>query len=220
MSPLANGGREGRFRAVIFDLGGVVFPSPFTAFAAHERERGLPEGFIRRVVATNGEHSAWACLERGEIDFSDFCRQFDAECERAGGRIDSAHLMALVRGRTTRPVPEMERAIGAIRARGMKTAALTNNWLSDRRESDPNPPHRLFDVVVESSRTGLRKPDPRIYRLVCDQLHVEPPETVFLDDLGMNLKPARALGMTTIKVVEADDALAELERVLGFSLRS
>ena len=77
----------------------------------------------------------------------------------------------------------------------------------------------LFDVVLESSKIGVRKPEPRIYELACEALEVEPADCVFLDDLGINLKPARAMGMTTIKVVEPGDALAELEQVVGFPLR-
>jgi putative hydrolase of the HAD superfamily len=113
----------------------------------------------------------------------------------------------------------MVTAIGAIRRHGLKTAALTNNWADDQARTDRvSPTGDWFDVTVESAVEGLRKPDPRIYALVCERLAVTPPATVFLDDLGANLKPARELGMTTIKVAEPDTALAELEGVLGFEL--
>ena len=77
----------------------------------------------------------------------------------------------------------------------------------------------MFDHVVESSKVGCRKPEPRFYEIACDLLGVEPSECVFLDDLGVNLKPAKAMGMTTIKVGAAEPAIAELERVLGIDLR-
>lgn len=224
------------YRAVIFDLGGVVFPSPFEGFATYEREHGLPDRFIRTVVAASADHGAWARLERNEIDFRRFCTDFEAECAASGGRVDAAELMTRI-GAGFQPRPAMVGALRAIRAAGLKTAALTNNWAADTTAAgggagpadtgtngtDGSRPHALgelgvFDVVVESSIEGLRKPDPRIYELVCERLGVEPPEAVFLDDLGVNLKPARALGMTTIKVDAPDAALAELARVLDLDL--
>jgi putative hydrolase of the HAD superfamily len=209
------------FRAVIFDLGGVVFPSPFDAFAVYEREHGLPDRFIRGVVAASADHGAWARLERSELSFDEFCVAFTAECAEAGGTVDAVELMREI-GRGFEPRPAMVQAITAIRAQGLKVGALTNNW-APSNASDDNAPRALghlgsFDVVVESAVEGLRKPDPRIYELVCDRLDITPPDAVFLDDLGVNLKPARALGMTTIKVVDPDEALAELSTVLGFAL--
>ncbi|MGZ4688190.1 MAG: HAD-IA family hydrolase [Acidimicrobiia bacterium] len=209
------------YRAVIFDLGGVVFPSPFDVFAAYERDHGLPDRFIRGVVAASADHGAWARLERSELTFDEFAVAFSAECAAAGGTVDAADLMREI-GRGFEPRPAMVRAITTIRTRGLKVAALTNNWAPSTTEDD-HAPHSLghlghFDVVVESAVEGLRKPDPRIYELVCQRLDIVPPDAVFLDDLGVNLKPARALGMTTIKVTEPGEALAELERVLGFPL--
>ena len=208
-------------RAVIFDLGGVVFPSPFDAFAAYERDHGLPDRFIRGVVAASADHGAWARLERSEVSFDEFCVAFGAECAAAGGAVDAAVLMRDI-GRGFAPRPEMTRAIRAIRTHGLKVGALTNNWAPAEPQTD-HAPHSLgqlgeFDVVVESAVEGLRKPDPRIYELVCERLGVAPSEAVFLDDLGVNLKPARALGMTTIKVEDPGTALTELTAVLGFAL--
>ena len=79
--------------------------------------------------------------------------------------------------------------------------------------------HELFDEIIESSVVGVRKPEPRFYEIACERLGVDPSECVFLDDLGINLKPARAMGMQTIKVVDPDVALAELETIVGISLR-
>jgi putative hydrolase of the HAD superfamily len=205
-------------RAVIFDLGGVVFPSPFDAFAAYERERGLPDRFIRTIVAGSAEDGAWARLERGELTMPEFHAAFEAECEAAGGEIDAAELMAAI-GAGFGPRPAMVDAITLIRDGGLRTAALTNNWPApdDGRDIKGRMDDlaQLFDVVVESAVVGLRKPDPKIYALTCTRLDVKPDEAVFLDDLGVNLKPARALGMTTIKVVDPDDALAQLGAVIG-----
>jgi epoxide hydrolase-like predicted phosphatase len=112
-------------------------------------------------------------------------------------------------------------ALRAIRAHGLRTAALTNNWRADDGATMGDRQaglFDLFDVVVESAVEGLRKPDPRIYELTCARVGVAPDEAVFLDDLGVNLKPARALGMATIKVSDPDSALGELADVLGFAL--
>ena len=206
------------YEAVIFDLGGVVFPSPLDVFRAYERDHGLPHRFLSDLVLADPEHGAWSRLERGELNFDEFCDAFDAECAAHGGTVSARDLMNAVRvGLDARP--EMVTAIDAIRGHGLKTAALTNNWADDPAGTNrASPTDDWFDVMVESAVEGMRKPDPRIYQLVCDRLGVSPKETVFLDDLGANLKPARELGMTTIKVAEPEGALAELEDALGFAL--
>ena len=208
------------FRAVIFDLGGVVFPSPFEAFDAYDRDAGLEPGSVRRVIRTSSESGAWAALERGELALPDFHTQLEAEATEAGFRLDAARLMATVaNGFGARPA--MATAIRRIREAGLRTAALTNNWPHPDGTDGDFPPTGNglgFDVVIESAVVGLRKPDPRIYELVLDKLAVDPKEAVFLDDLGINLKPAREMGMTTIKVTDPDQALAELADVLGFEL--
>jgi putative hydrolase of the HAD superfamily len=207
-----------RFEAVVFDLGGVVYASPLDVFRAYEREHGLPDRFLSEVVLIDPGHGAWSRLERGELSVDDFCEAFDAECAAHGGTVSARELMAAV-GAGIEARPAMVSAITSVRHHGLKTGALTNNWPGDPSDNDRGSALTdWFDVVVESAVEGLRKPDPRIYRLVCDRLEVEPTATVFLDDLGANLKPARELGMTTIKVADPDDALAELEAVLGFEL--
>ena len=212
-------------RAVVFDFGGVVLTSPFEAFARYETESGLPAGFVRRLNATNPDTNAWARLERSEVDLAGFVELFEAEAAAAGHPIDGHAVLGALSGELR---PEMVTALERCHER-LGTALLTNNFvLGDRAAADGDGPHAPgrfadvlahFDVIVESSQVGLRKPDPAIYTLVCDKLGVEPNEAVFLDDLGINLKPARALGMTTIKVVDPRDALAELEGVVGFSLQ-
>jgi putative hydrolase of the HAD superfamily len=206
------------YEAVVFDLGGVVYASPLDVFRAYERDHGLPDRFLSEVVLADPEHGAWSRLERGELSFDEFCDAFDAECAARGGSVAARDLMAAV-GAGIEARPAMVGAIGSIRRHGLKTAVLTNNWAGDPTDNDRvSALGDWFDVVVESAVEGLRKPDPRIYLLVCERLAVEPAATVFLDDLGANLKPARELGMTTIKVAEPDAALAELESVLGFEL--
>ena len=208
-------------RAVLFDLGGVVFPSPFDAFDAYEAAAGLPPGFVRRVIAHSAEAGAWERLERSEVTFEEFCAQLEDEARGFGGELDARRLMAAV-SRGLGPRPEMVDAIATIRGAGLRIGALTNNWAPEGEPTDGRP-HSLghvglFDVVVESAVEGLRKPDPRIYEITCDRLGVSPDEVVFLDDLGVNLKPARAMGMVTIKVVDPHAALAELGACLGLDL--
>ena len=206
------------YQAVIFDLGGVVFPSPFEAFDAYDAENGLAPGTVRALIKTSSESGAWTELERGELTMPDFYERLGAEAAAAGFALDGARLMGMI-ARGFGPRPEMARAITRIREAGLRTAALTNNWPS----ADPNAPSANgntlgFDVIIESAVVGLRKPDPRIYELALTELEVTPHATVFLDDLGINLKPARAIGMTTIKVTHPVEALAELASVLGFEV--
>jgi putative hydrolase of the HAD superfamily len=206
------------YEAVIFDLGGVVYPSPFEAFDAYDVDAGLAPGTVRALIKTSSETGAWAALERGELAMDEFFRLLGAEATAAGFELDAARLMEMV-GRGFGPRPAMARAVTRIREAGLRTAALTNNW--------PRPEDGVaavngnglgFDVVIESAVVGLRKPDPRIYELVLRELEVAATATVFLDDLGINLKPARAMGMTTIKVTDPHHALAELASALGIEV--
>jgi putative hydrolase of the HAD superfamily len=206
-------------QGVLFDMGGVVMDSPLHAIARYEAARGLPPNAINRVVAAAGETGAWARLERGELTAATFCAPFEADCRAHGVEISGRDIMAAI-AEAGGPRPAMVEAIRRIRARGLRVGALTNNWRREGPEDDVIP-HRLrehFDVFIESRVVGLRKPDPRIYTLACRELGVEPARTAFLDDIGRNLKTARELGMTTIKVDEPGQALRELSRLLGFPL--
>jgi putative hydrolase of the HAD superfamily len=202
-------------RGVIFDLGGVVLDSPLHAIARYERDAGLPAGFINRTVVDTGPAGAWARLERGELVLEAFFAAFEAECAARGGAVSAGAMLERI-GQAAAPRPAMLEALARIRARGLRTAALTNNWSGEGDGTDRLRPH--FHVFVESSVLGLRKPDPRIYEHTCRELGLSPAELVFLDDIGRNLKPARALGMHTIKVEDPGEALAELEALLGFAL--
>lgn len=200
-------------RAVIFDLGGVVMDSPLHAIARYERDHGIEHNAINHSIVEIGESGAWSRLERGELILDDFYTPFEDDCRGRGIPLDARRMMEYI-AEAGVARPQMLEAIRRIRARGLSVAALTNNWRSD----GDNPLRPLFPVFIESSVVGWRKPDPRIYQLACSELGVEPAEAAFLDDIGRNLKPARALGMTTIKVDDPDDALRELEGVLGFAL--
>jgi len=193
-----------------------VLGSPLHVIAELEREDGIPAGFVNRVVVSTGAAGAWSRLERGEISIDDFYRDFDRECLAAGHAFSGQRLMQRI-ALVVQPHPAMLGAVRRIRERGLRAAALTNNWSGEGDGTGALRPH--FDVFVESSVVGLRKPDPRIYEHACRCLGIEPRESVFLDDIGSNLKTARALGMTTIKVDTPEQALAELETVLGFPLR-
>ena len=206
------------FKAVIFDLGGVVLQSPFPAFSRYEREWRLPRGFLNGLILRGGASGPWARLERGELSFGEFCHAFDAEAAEAGGEISSRDLMNRLVESTT-PRPEMFAVVRRLRALGLRVAALTNNWIHEGARAawiDEVGPE--FDVVVESSQVGMRKPEPGIYELTCGRLGLSPSEAVYLDDIGGNLKAARGLGMHTIKVNDPAVAVRELERVLGVSL--
>lgn len=207
------------YRAVIFDLGGVVMSSPLHAIARYEHDQSIPQGFINRVVVDTGPSGAWSRLERGELPMERFFAEFDRDCREAGQTISARDMMARI-AEGSGPRPQMLAAIRTLRDRGLRVGALTNNWASEeRREARSTDLRPLFHVFVESSVVGLRKPDPRIYLHACAELDVEPRAAVFLDDIGRNLKTARQLGMTTIKVDDPDVALDELEAVLGFDLR-
>jgi putative hydrolase of the HAD superfamily len=203
-----------RFRAVFWDFGGVITTSPFEAFGRYEAEVGLPDGFIRRLNATDPDTNAWAAFERGEVDLDDFAVRFEADAAAAGGTLDARAVVAAIRGQVR---PAMAKAVRRCQAH-LTTALLTNNFVVAGATVDYGDLLGAFDVVVESSRAGCRKPDPRFYRIACELAGVNPADVVFLDDLGINLKPARAMGMTTLKVTDPDVALAELEALVGFEL--
>jgi len=202
-------------RAVLWDFGGVILSSPFEAFRHYEADRGLPTDFIRSVNATDPHTNAWARLERAEIGAEEFDTVFATESEALGHRVPGAAVLELLAGEVR---PEMVTALDRVRAAGLRTACLTNNVAGGAARPDVQAVMDRFDLIVESSKLGVRKPEPAFYALACEQLGVEPDECVFLDDLGINLKPARQMGMTTIKVDDPSDALAELSAVLDLDL--
>ncbi len=213
------------YKAVLWDFGGVITTSPFEAFSRFESENSLPVDLIRSINATNPDTNAWAQLESSEISLEEFDVKFAEEALARGYKISGQQVLALLSGSIR---PAMVKALRLIKAK-MKIGCITNNIKNTSQVSDtPNANDKaiqvaevmsLFDSVIESSKAGIRKPNPRIYQIACETMGVKPEEAVFLDDLGINLKPARALGMTTIKVLSENQALAELESCLDMSLR-
>lgn len=199
--------------AVLFDYGGVITTSPFDNFALLEAKLGLPKDTIRSINATDGDTNAWAHYERSEVDAAGFCAMFEAEARAIGHEIPGMAVLDCIK---TDVRPFMVEALRRVSAK-FKTAMLTNNFKAgdDPGSGGHGDAKQYFDVIVESAKVGVRKPTPRFYELACEALAVEPSQCVFLDDLGINLKPARAMGMTTIKVVDPRTALAELAAVTG-----
>jgi len=206
-------------KAVLFDLGGVVLGSPLHAIRNYERELGFANNAINLVAAQTAPTGAWSRLERGEIEMEVFYGAFEADCAAAGLTMDARVMMQRM-SESAEPRPAMLSAIATLREAGFRVGALTNNWAhaEDAERSDGTRALRdRFDVFIESSVEGLRKPDPNIYKLACKRLKVAPAEVIFLDDIGGNLKPAQAMGMATIKVDEPGAALAALSELVGLS---
>lgn len=207
--------------AVVFDFGGVLTSSPFEAFTRFETERGLPVDIIRRTNAANHLENAWAKFERAEVDIATFDELFAAESLALGAEVRGRDVLPLLQGDLR---PEMVEALKRIKAQ-FKTGCITNNLPANAIGSLTGRTlyiaevMALFDHVIESAKIGLRKPDPRIYRMMVETLKVDPKECVYLDDLGVNLKPAREMGMATIKVTSGAQAIAELEQAIGLKLR-
>jgi putative hydrolase of the HAD superfamily len=207
--------------AVIWDFGGVLTSSPFEAFARFEAERALPAGIIRRTNTANHLENAWAKFERAEIDIDAFDALFAAESRALGAEVRGRDVLPLLSGDLR---PEMVEALRRVKTT-LKTGCITNNLPANAIGSATGRTlyiadvMALFDHVIESAKIGMRKPDPRIYRMMVDALGVDAARCVYLDDLGINLKPARKMGMTTIKVMNAEQALGELEAATGLSLR-
>jgi putative hydrolase of the HAD superfamily len=202
--------------AVVFDLGGVITDSPMHAFAAYEAEAGLPDGLIRRLNSTDPHTNAWARFERNELDVAGFAAAFEAEARAAGHEVDAARVLAALSGELR---PEMVAAVGRLKDAGFPLGLLSNNVAPMERTGRLGEVLDLFDAIVESSVEGVRKPEPEIYERALTRLSdavgrpIAAPDCAYLDDLGINLKPARALGFATIKVVDPAEALAELSRL-------
>jgi putative hydrolase of the HAD superfamily len=212
---------SGTVTAVVFDLGGVITESPMHAFAVYEAEAGLPDGLIRRLNSTDPDANAWARYERNELDTAGFCAAFEAEAAAAGHRVDATRVLAALAGELR---PEMVAAVERLRAAGFPLGLLSNNVAPMERTGRLADLLGLFDAVVESSVEGVRKPEPEIYRRALDRLStavgrpIRATDCAYLDDLGINLKPARAMGFSTVKVVDPAAALAELSALTGLRL--
>ena len=208
--------------AVIWDFGGVFTSSPFEAFGRYEAEKGLPKDLIRKVNSTNPDTNAWALFERNEIDAKGFDELFLAESTALGHPVPGADVLPLLSGHLR---PQMVAALKACKAH-FKVGCITNNMVTHHSPGADAPQRAagamgqvmpLFDHIIESSKAGVRKPDPKIYLMMCEALGVTPQACVYLDDLGINCKPAAALGMRAIKVVDVGQTLAELAAATGLS---
>ncbi|ALC12993.1 HAD-IA family hydrolase [Sphingopyxis sp. 113P3] len=212
------------FTTVIFDFGGVITASPFEAFNRLEEERGLPRDFVRQVNARDPDSNAWARFERAEIDAAAFDRTFAAEARALGHELEGEAVLAVLAGAVR---PAMVSALDTLKSRGFAIGCITNNVpsgkgagmaRSDSAAAEIAAIMERFDHVLESSKVGVRKPDPAIYRMMCDALGVAPADCIYLDDLGINCKPAAMLGMHAIKVTSGEQALADLSAALEMPL--
>jgi putative hydrolase of the HAD superfamily len=206
---------------VIFDFGGVVTTSPFEAFNRMEAERGLPHNFVRSINAADPDTNAWAQFERAEITAAEFDAVFAAEAQARGHDLPGADVIKCLSGDVR---PRVVAAMDALKTAGFRLGCITNNVPSGE---GPGMAHGLgkaaqvadamarFEHIIESSKVGVRKPDPRIYQMMCDMLGVAAADCVYLDDLGVNCKPASVLGMHAIKVVSEAQLLADLSVATG-----
>lgn len=214
--------------AVIFDFGGVITASPFEAFNRLEEKRGLPRDFVRRVNAANPDDNAWAKFERAEIDAAAFDSLFADEARALGHELEGEAVLAVIAGAVR---PAMVAALDTLKAKGFRIGCITNNvpggkmgikgagmTRSTEAANEVAGIMARFEHVIESSKAGVRKPDPRIYLMMCEALGVAPAECVYLDDLGINCKPAGQLGMHAIKVTSGEQALADLSAALEMPL--
>lgn len=210
--------------AVLFDFGGVITTSPFEAFARYELELGVPPDSIRKINSTNPDDNAWAKMERSEVTLPQFCELFEAEAQSMGLELSGEKVLGCLSGDVR---PQMVRALGILKGQ-LPIGCITNNMKSGHGSGMSRTEDQaaaiaeimtMFEVVIESAKVGIRKPDPRIYEMACTELEVDPRNCAYLDDLGINCKPAANLGMTAIKVIDPDEALDDLERAVGFSLR-
>ena len=209
-------------KAVFWDFGGVITSSPFESFNKYETENNLPKDFLRLINSTNSDSNAWAKLERSEVDLDEFNDLFLDESRKLGHPIPGKEVIALLKGEVR---PQMIEALKSIKDR-LVLACLTNNIQAMDKGFEGNVSAsgkhdeimQLFDFVIESSKVNVRKPDPDFYLLACKKAKISPDEAIFLDDLGINLKPAKELGMKTIKVIDPDVALDELQSLLDFKL--
>ena len=210
--------------AVIWDFGGVITTSPFEAFNRYEARSALPHDFIRKVNATNPHDNAWAKFERAEITGVQFDELFLRESTTLGYPVRGADVLPLLSGDVR---PRVVEALKACKAK-FKIGCITNNVQTghgagmagtSERAAQVEAIMELFDGIIESSRAGLRKPDPRIYQMMCELLRVAPENCVYLDDLGINCKPASQLGMHAIKVTGEAQLLADLSQATGLSFQ-
>ena len=203
------------YKAVIWDFGGVITSSPFEAFNKFELDNNLPKDIIRTINSENPDDNAWAKFERNDIDINEFDTLFSKEADKKGFQISGKQVVKLLSGDIRKPMVDFLLSL----KENYKLGCITNNIQNSKDDkvnhlNQASQVMRIFDHIIESSRVGLRKPDPKIYYMSCDALGVRPEECIYLDDLGINLKPARKIGMTTIKVIDPNEAIDEVKKYL------
>ena len=203
------------YKAIIWDFGGVITSSPFEAFNKFELSNNLPKDIIRSINSENPDNNAWAKFERNDIDLNEFDELFSIEASNKGYEISGKSVVKLLSGDIRKSMVDFLLLL----KKNFKLGCITNNIQNDKNDrinhlNDASKVMEIFDHIIESSKVGLRKPDPKIYHMSCDALGVNPTECIYLDDLGINLKPAKKIGMTTIKVIDPDDAIREVKNYI------
>ncbi len=203
------------YKAIIWDFGGVITSSPFEAFNKFELSNNLPKDIIRSINSENPNNNAWAKFERNDIGLDEFDELFSIESKKRGYEISGKNVVKLLSGEIRESMVDFLLLL----KNNFKLGCITNNIQNHKKErinhlSDASKVMEIFDHIIESSKVGIRKPDPKIYYMSCDALGVDPTECIYLDDLGINLKPARKIGMTTIKVIDPDDAIKEVKNYI------
>ncbi|GIS05414.1 MAG: haloacid dehalogenase [Candidatus Dadabacteria bacterium] len=203
------------YKAVIWDFGGVITSSPFEAFNKFELDNNLPKDIIRTINSENPDDNAWAKFERNDIDINEFDTLFSKEADKKGFQISGKQVVKLLSGDIRKPMVDFLLSL----KENYKLGCITNNIQNSKDDkvnhlNQASQVMKIFDHIIESSKVGLRKPDPNIYYMSCDALGVRPEECIYLDDLGINLKPARKIGMTTIKVIDPNEAIDEVKKYL------
>tara|TARA_B100001057_G_C22658179_1_gene874866 strand:- start:391 stop:1044 length:654 start_codon:yes stop_codon:yes gene_type:complete len=209
-----------RFSSIFWDFGGVITSSPFEAFNSFEENNDIPKDFIRKVNSINPNENAWAQLEQSKISLEEFDGLFAKESKKLGREIQGSEVLSLLQGEIR---PKIVQAIKKFKSLGFLQACLTNNFDSEDRDvsalDDKNEERKeimqLFDFIIESKKVGVRKPNNKFYELALSETKVAPEKTIFLDDLGINLKPARKLNISTIKVFSEQQAINELTNLTG-----
>ena len=202
-----------KYKAILWDFGGVITSSPFEAFNNFEETNGLPKDIIRTINSENPDMNAWAQFESNSITIDEFNDLFLKEAKAKGFDIKGKDIIKLLKGSIRENMVSFLRELKS----DFKLGCITNNVKSSSEENTDNETEEvmsIFDHVIESSIVGIRKPNPEIYMMSCDALNVSPDQCIYLDDLGINLKPARELGMTTIKVIQPEDAIQEVRNLL------
>lgn len=203
------------YKAVIWDFGGVITSSPFEAFNKFELDNNLPKDIIRTINSENPDDNAWAKFERNDVDINEFDTLFSKEADKKGFQISGKQVVKLLSGDIRKPMVDFLLSL----KENYKLGCITNNIQNSKDDkvnhlNQASQVMKIFDHIIESSKVGLRKPDPKIYYMSCDALGVRPEECIYLDDLGINLKPARKIGMTTIKVIDPNEAIDEVKKYL------